>query len=106
MKNDGLAGAVIRDPVIAACADGVTTRPPTASTPASAVATLILAGPMGASSQRCARLLQRRNGAPAGAPLEFGYADYRLRAAGVRPAVAARVAAAGADHPPAAAGAL
>src|SRR5881392_1673957 len=94
MKNDGLDGVVICDPVIAARADGLTTRPPRTSAPASAVAAtnLILA------------MREQQGRGLIGAPSTS--ASCFLGAAGVRAAVAARVAAAGADHPPAAAGAL
>jgi hypothetical protein len=44
MKKDGSAGVVIRDPAIAACAAGVTTRPPTIRAPASAAAVVALTG--------------------------------------------------------------
>src|SRR5690349_24497414 len=94
MKNEGLDGVVICDPVIAARADGLATRPPTTSAPANAVATTNLI--------RATREQEGRG--PIGAPSTS--ASCFLGAAGVRAAVAARVAAAGADHPPTAAGAF
>src|SRR5438874_10332959 len=83
-KNDGSEGVVMCDPVIAALAAGATTRPPRTSAPRRAAPAALLILVTSTEPSRSAL----------------------LRAAGVRSAVAARVAAAGTDHPAAAAGAL
>lgn len=76
-KNDGLDGAVICDPVIAARAADVTTRPASTTTQASTEANLILAGLMEPSSAACNRgktyrmsgCHGKRKGARGGPPL-------------------------------------
>src|SRR5437588_5887635 len=90
-KNDGSAGLLMCDTVIAARAAGAAMKPPNTSTQARAApaTSLVLGWCTAPPLRRRARILL-----------------WPLGAAGVRAAVAARVAAAGADHPAAAARAL